>query len=137
MNPKIRDHHRSRPAYIYLRQSTPGQVRHHQESTQRQYALREKALELGGFNEDNLEKEITVGFAHNAVLGVADKVIEAVRNKAIKHFFLIGGCDGAKPGRNYYTEFAENTPADSIILTLACGKFRINRLDYGEIGGIP
>ena len=82
-------------------------------------------------------KEILVGFGHNAVLGVADKVIEAVKSGAIKHFFLIGGCDGAKPGRNYYTVFAEKVPKDSVILTLACGKYRFNKLDFGDIGGIP
>jgi hydroxylamine reductase len=82
-------------------------------------------------------KEILVGFGHNAVLGVADKVIEAVKSGDIKHFFLIGGCDGAKSGRNYYTEFAEKVPKDSVILTLACGKYRFNKLDFGDIGGIP
>ncbi|ABA88094.1 iron-sulfur-oxygen hybrid cluster protein (prismane) [Syntrophotalea carbinolica DSM 2380] len=82
-------------------------------------------------------KEILVGFGHDAVLGVADKVIEAVKTGAVKHFFLIGGCDGAKPGRNYYTEFAEKVPEDCIILTLACGKYRFNKLDFGDIGGIP
>jgi hydroxylamine reductase len=82
-------------------------------------------------------KEILVGFGHNAVLGVADKVIEAVKGGALKHFFLIGGCDGAKPGRNYYTEFAEKVPQDCVILTLACGKYRFNKLDFGDIGGIP
>lgn len=82
-------------------------------------------------------KEILVGFGHNAVLGVADKVIEAVKSGAIRHFFLIGGCDGAKTGRNYYTEFAEKVPQDAVILTLACGKYRFNKLDFGDIGGIP
>ncbi len=82
-------------------------------------------------------KEILVGFGHNAVLGVADKIIEAVKSGAIKHFFLLGGCDGAKPGRNYYTEFAEKVPKDCVILTLACGKYRFNKLDFGDIGGIP
>ncbi len=96
-----------------------------------------KALELGGFLEDRPGKDILVGFAHNAVLGVADKVIDAVKNKQIRHFFLIGGCDGAKPGRNYYTEFAQKVPADCVILTLACGKFRFNTLEFGDIGGIP
>lgn len=96
-----------------------------------------KALELEGFKEEKIEKEILVGFAHKTVLGVADKVIEAVKAGKIKHFFLIGGCDGAKPGRNYYTEFAQKVPKDCVILTLACGKFRINRLDYGDIDGIP
>jgi len=77
------------------------------------------------------------GFVHNTVLGVADVVIDAVKAGAIKHFFLVGGCDGAKPGRNYYTEFVEQTPKDTVILTLACGKFRFNDLDIGEIGGLP
>ncbi len=96
----------------------------------------EKALSLPGFPEAP-GKEILVGFGHNAVLGVADKVIEAVKGGAVKHFFLIGGCDGARPGRNYYTEFAEQVPRDCIILTLACGKYRFNKLDFGDIGGIP
>jgi hydroxylamine reductase len=95
-----------------------------------------KAQELPGF-ADNPGQEILVGFGHNAVLGVADKVIEAVKAGAVKHFFLIGGCDGAKPGRNYYTEFAEKVPKDCVILTLACGKYRFNKLDFGDIGGIP
>jgi hydroxylamine reductase len=96
-----------------------------------------RALELGGFAEDKQEAKTTVGFAHNAVLSVADKVIDAVKQKKIRRFFLIGGCDGAKPGRNYYTEFAEKVPSDCIILTLACGKFRFNTQDFGDIGGIP
>lgn len=95
-----------------------------------------RAKELNGF-EDREGKTITVGFAHEAVLAVADQVVEAVKSGAIKHFFLIGGCDGAKPGRDYYTRFAEATPADTIILTLACGKYRFNTIDFGEIGGIP
>lgn len=95
------------------------------------------ALELGGFPEDKPGKEILVGFGHNAVLGVADMVIEAVKNKVLRHIFLIGGCDGAKPGRNYYTEIAEKIPQDCIILTLACGKFRFNKLDLGTLGGLP
>ena len=78
-----------------------------------------------------------VGFGHNAVMGVADKVIEAVKNKAIRHFFLVAGCDGAKPGRNYYTEFVEKVPEDCVVLTLACGKFRFFDKDLGDIGGIP
>jgi hydroxylamine reductase len=77
------------------------------------------------------------GFARNTVLGAADRVIQAVRDGAIRHFFLVGGCDGAKPGRNYYTEFVKNTPKNTVILTLACGKFRVNDLDLGEIGGLP
>ncbi len=96
----------------------------------------EKALSLPGF-EEKPGKEILTGFGHNAVLGVADKVIDAVKGGQIRHFFLIGGCDGAKTGRNYYTEFAENVPADCVILTLACGKYRFNKLDFGDIGGIP
>lgn len=95
------------------------------------------ALALPGFPEDSPEQYITVGFARNAVLGVADKVVAAVKSGAIKHFFLIGGCDGAKPGRNYYTVFAEKTPPDTVILTLACGKYRFNKMNLGEIGGIP
>ena len=99
-------------------------------------AVIEKARSLPGF-PDAPGKEILVGFGHNAVLGVADQVIEAVKGGAVKHFFLIGGCDGAKPGRNYYTEFAEKVPKDCVILTLACGKYRFNKLDFGDIGGIP
>jgi len=97
----------------------------------------EAALAAPGFAETEPEKTITVGFGHNAVLGVADKVVEAVKAGKIRHFFLVGGCDGAKSGRNYYTEFAESAPDDTIILTLACGKFRFNKLDFGDIGGIP
>lgn len=97
----------------------------------------EAALAAPGFAEDEPEKTITVGFGHDAVLGVADKVIDAVKSGAIKHFFLIGGCDGAKPGRNYYTELAQKVPQDAVILTLACGKYRFNKLDFGTIGGIP
>ena len=77
------------------------------------------------------------GFSHGAVLSIADKIIDAVKSGAIKHFFVVGGCDGARPGRNYYTELVEQTPADSVILTVACGKFRFNDLDLGTIGGIP
>ena len=97
----------------------------------------EAALAAPGFKEDGPDLAITVGFGHNAVLGVADKVIAAVKTGAIKHFFLIGGCDGAKPGRNYYTDFAQAVPKDCVILTLACGKYRFNKLDFGAIGGIP
>ncbi len=97
----------------------------------------EAAKAADGFLVDTPERTITIGFARNAVLGVADKVIEAVKGGQIKHFFLVGGCDGAKPGRNYYTEFAEAVPDDCVILTLACGKFRFNKLDFGDIGGIP
>ncbi|HPC65837.1 MAG TPA: hydroxylamine reductase [Syntrophorhabdaceae bacterium] len=97
----------------------------------------ERALALPGFAEDIEGKSVMVGFARNTVLGVADKVIEAVKNKNIRHFFLVAGCDGAKPGRNYYTEFVEKAPKDSIVLTLACGKFRFFDKDLGDIGGIP
>ncbi|GBC59390.1 2-keto-3-deoxygluconate permease [Desulfonema ishimotonii] len=96
-----------------------------------------KALELPGFAEDTEGKSVMVGFARNAVMGVAPQVIEAVRNKAIRHFFLVGGCDGAKPGRDYYTELVEKVPEDCVILTLACGKFRFFDKDLGDIGGIP
>jgi len=97
----------------------------------------EKALELPGFAEDTEGKSVMVGFARNAVMGVAGTVIEAVKNKAIRHFFLVAGCDGAKPGRNYYTEFVEKVPKDCVVLTLACGKFRFFDQDLGDIGGIP
>jgi hydroxylamine reductase len=102
-----------------------------------------KALELGGYKEDkamtgiNGGHEVTTGFGHGTVLSVADKVVAAVKAGQISHFFLVGGCDGAKPGRNYYTEFVKQTPKDSIILTLACGKYRFNDLDLGTIGGLP
>jgi hydroxylamine reductase len=102
-----------------------------------------KALELGGWDEDkqftgiNGGTELTTGFARNTVMGVAEKVIEAVKSGGIKHFFLVGGCDGARPGRNYYTEFVKRTPADTVVLTLACGKYRFNDLNIGEIGGLP
>ena len=99
-------------------------------------AVIKKAQDCDGF-ADNPGQEILTGFGHNAVLGVADKVIEAVKAGQIKHFFLVGGCDGAKSGRNYYTEFAEKAPKDTVILTLACGKYRFNKLDFGDIGGIP
>ncbi len=97
----------------------------------------DRALELPGFNEDNVKQEVTVGFARNAVLDVADKIIEAVKSGDIRHFFLVAGCDGAKPGRNYYTEFVEKVPEDCIVLTLACGKYRFFDKDLGDIGGIP
>jgi len=97
----------------------------------------EKALDLSGFKEDIKGKSVMVGFARNTVLSVADKIIEAVKNKNIRHFFLVAGCDGAKPGRNYYTEFVEKVPEDTIVLTLACGKFRFFDKDLGDIGGIP
>ena len=103
----------------------------------------EKALALGGYSQDteftgiNGGKEVTTGFGHGTVLGVADKVVDAVKQGAISHFFLVGGCDGAKPGRNYYTDFVKQAPESSIILTLACGKYRFNDLDLGTIGGLP
>jgi hydroxylamine reductase len=97
----------------------------------------EKALEMRGFSATRGGKSVMVGFARNAVLGVAGAVIDAVKNKDIRHFFLVGGCDGAKPGRNYYTEFVEKAPKDTIVLTLACGKFRFFDKDLGDIGGIP
>ena len=103
----------------------------------------EKALELGGYSEDqhktgiNGGTSVMTGFGHGTVLSVADKVIDAVKSGDIRHFFLVGGCDGARPGRNYYTEFVKQTPKDTIILTLACGKYRFNDLDLGEIGGLP
>jgi len=97
----------------------------------------ESALAAEGFTEDEPEKKIIIGFGHNAVLGVADKVIEAVKGGAIRHFFLVGGCDGYELGRNYYTDFAEKVPEDCVILTLACGKFRFNKQEFGDIGGIP
>lgn len=103
----------------------------------------EKALALGGYPEDQLftgingGNQVTTGFGHGAILAHADQVVAAVKSGAIGHFFLVGGCDGAKPGRNYYTEFVKQTPKDSIILTLACGKYRFHDLDLGEIGGLP
>jgi hydroxylamine reductase len=97
----------------------------------------EAALAAPGFPNDEPVKTITVGFGHHAVLGVADKVVAAVKNKQIRHFFLVGGCDGARPGRNYYTDFAQKVPKDCVILTLACGKYRFNKLDFGSIDGVP
>ena len=102
-----------------------------------------KALELGGYKEDtqftgiNGGTKVMTGFGHGTVLSVADKVVEGVKSGAIKHFFLVGGCDGAKPGRNYFTDFVKQAPADTMILTLACGKYRFNDLDIGSIAGIP
>ncbi|MBM3323087.1 hydroxylamine reductase, partial [candidate division WOR-3 bacterium] len=95
------------------------------------------ALEAPGFASDEPEKTILVGFGRNAVMGAAGKVIELVKAGKIRHFFLIGGCDGSKPDRNYYTEFAQKVPKDSVILTLACGKFKFNYLEFGDIEGIP
>ncbi len=97
----------------------------------------EAALKEPGFSEDAEEQTITIGFARNAVLGVADAVIDAVKAGKIRHFFLIGGCDGARSGRNYYTDMAQSVPEDCVILTLACGKYRFNKLEFGDIGGIP
>ena len=103
----------------------------------------EKALELGGFDRDvtfpgiNGGESVMTGFGRNAVLSAAGTVIEAVKSGAIKHFFLVGGCDGARPGRSYYTEFVRQTPRDTLVLTLACGKYRFNDLDLGTIGGLP
>jgi hydroxylamine reductase len=97
----------------------------------------EAALRAPGFTEAGSDKTITVGFGHHAVLGVAGAVVDAVKKGKIRHFFLIGGCDGAKSGRNYYTELAQKVPGDCVILTLACGKYRFNKLDFGSIGGIP
>jgi len=96
-----------------------------------------RALALPGFTDTVDKGSVLVGFARNTVLGVADKVITAVKSKAIRHFFLVGGCDGAKPGRNYYTELVEQIPADCMVLTLACGKFRFFDKQLGDIGGIP
>jgi hydroxylamine reductase len=92
---------------------------------------------MPGFQEDGVGRSVMVGFARNTVMSVAGKVIEAVKGKAIRHFFLVGGCDGAKAGRNYYTEFVEKVPKDCLVLTLACGKFRFFDKDLGDIGGIP
>jgi hydroxylamine reductase len=97
----------------------------------------EKALSMSGFAQDSNGKTVTVGFARNTVMSVADKVIDAIKGKAIRHFFLVAGCDGAKPGRNYYTEFVERVPKDCLVLTLACGKFRFFDKELGDIGGIP
>jgi hydroxylamine reductase len=103
----------------------------------------EKALELGGFEADqeftgiNGGKELTTGFGHNTVLSVAGTVIDAVKAGALKHIFLVGGCDGARAGRNYFTDFVKQTPSDTAVLTLACGKYRFNDLDLGTIGGLP
>lgn len=97
----------------------------------------QQALELGGYEEDQEPQEILVGFGHHATLSHADKIVEAVKSGQIRHFFLIGGCDGARPGRNYYTEFAKMVPQDCMIMTLACGKYRFNKLDFGEVAGLP
>ena len=105
--------------------------------------LIQQALALGGYDTDqsmsgvNGGHMLTTGFGHAAVLSHAEAIIDAVKSGAVKHIFLVGGCDGAHPGRNYYTEFVKQTPMDSLVLTLACGKYRFNDLDLGEIGGIP
>ena len=96
-----------------------------------------KALELGGYEEDQEPYEILVGFGHHATLSHAETIVKAVKEGKIRHFFVIGGCDGARPGRNYYTEFAKKVPDDCVILTLACGKYRFNKLKFGEVAGIP
>jgi len=96
-----------------------------------------QALELGGFAEDEDKGSVMVGFGHNAVLSVADTVVNAVKSGDIRHFFLVGGCDGARPERNYYTDFVEKAPSDTVILTLACGKFRFFDKDLGTIGELP
>jgi hydroxylamine reductase len=116
----------------------PGVTHIHEDETGKKNfeKIIETSINLKGFEEEQ-GKEITVGFAHNTVLSIANQVIAALKSGAVKHFFLIGGCDGARPGRNYYTELAEKVPDNAIILTLACGKFRFNTLDFGEIGGIP
>ena len=95
------------------------------------------AKAMPGFKQDAPAQTVTVGFGHDTVLGLADKVVDAVKSGAIKHFFVIGGCDGAKPGRNYYTELADQTPDDTVMLTLGCAKYRFNKHAYGDIGGIP
>ena len=97
----------------------------------------EKALALGGFAGEKIEKTITVGFGHDTLEKASGKVLELVNQGKLKHIFLIGGCDGAKPGRNYYTDFAAQVPKDAVILTLACGKFRFNMMDFGDIDGLP
>lgn len=96
-----------------------------------------KSLELGGYEEDQEPHEILVGFGHHATLSYAETIVNAVKGGEIRHFFLIGGCDGARPGRNYYTEFAKMVPDDCVILTLACGKYRFNKLEFGEVAGLP
>lgn len=96
-----------------------------------------QAIELGGFMEEEEPKEILVGFGHHATLSYADQIVGAVKEGKIRHFFLIGGCDGARPGRNYYTEFAKAVPKDCMILTIACGKYRFNKLEFGEVAGLP
>jgi len=112
-------------------------VRLNEDGTKDFTKIIEKALALGGFKEDEEVKEITVGFGHHATLSHADTIVNAVKEGKLRHFFLIGGCDGARPGRNYYTEFAKQVPQDCAILTLACGKYRFNKLDFGTVAGLP
>jgi hydroxylamine reductase len=100
-------------------------------------AVISKALELGGWDSDEEERTILTGFARNATLNHAGEIIDAVKSGQVRHFFLVGGCDGARPGRNYYSDFAEKTPADTVILTLACGKFRFNTSEFGTVAGLP
>lgn len=100
-------------------------------------AIIEKALELGGYKHSEKEDDIMVGFGHHATLSHAGEIVSAVKEGKIRHFFLIGGCDGARPGRSYYTDFATLVPKDCVILTLACGKYRFNRLDFGTVAGLP
>ncbi len=101
-------------------------------------AVIDKALELGGFSEGSSGSgTLTTGFGHGFVISVADKVVEAVRSGQVNHFFLVGGCDGSKPGRGYFREFVESTPSDSVVFTLACGKYRFNDLDLGTVAGLP
>jgi hydroxylamine reductase len=97
----------------------------------------EKALELPGFQENTDEESIMVGFARNTIMSVADKIIDFVKTKKLRHIFLVGGCDGAKVGRNYYSEFVEQTPKDTLVLTFACGKFRFFKKDLGTLNGLP
>ncbi len=97
----------------------------------------EKALELGGYPEDQEPKEILTGFGHAEAFKYLDAITDAVKSGKVRHFFLIGGCDGARPGRNYFTEFSRMVPEDCVILTLACGKYRFNKLDFGEVAGLP
>ena len=107
------------------------------------FAGHRQALELGGYPEDTLipgmngGSVVTTGFAHHAVLSHAEEIVQAVHEGAIRHFFLIGGCDGTRPSRRYYTDFAKLTPPDTVILTLACGKFRLNDLPLGTVAGLP
>ena len=112
-------------------------IRKNQQGEKNFSEIIQQALELGGYPEDQEPQEITVGFGHQAVLACADKLVDAVKSGKVRHLFLIGGCDGARPGRSYYTEFATMVPKDCMILTLACGKYRFNKLDFGEVAGLP